>query len=179
MQRDQSISILQSELVDAKVEVSVSRAVALLAEQLTSFKQDIYQQMSAFREDVRSQISSLRTEMCEQINGLREEMHREINGLREEMHREINSLRQEMHEQINGLRDELRAEIRSLREEVHEIRFEFGNRITATEIALGIRREMQQQVRAKLVDYTFKVAWMMGSGLLSSGIFLLIYKYIS
>ena len=89
MQRDQSVSILQSELMDAKVEVSVSGAVGLLVEQLTSFKQDIYQQMNAFREDVRSQISSLRTEMCEQINGLREEMHREINGLRQEMYEQI------------------------------------------------------------------------------------------
>ena len=144
MQRERPFSILQSELIDAKVEISVSKAVSLLAEQLASFKQDINQQMSAFREDIRTQIGSLRTEMHEQINALRGEMYEQVNSLREEM---------------------------------HAIRLEFGTRMTAVEIALGIRREAQQQIRAKFVDYAFKTAWMIGSGLLSSGIFLIILHF--
>lgn len=47
MQR--SSFILQSELVDAKVEVSVSRAVAAVVEQIVSLRQEMHQEMGSLR----------------------------------------------------------------------------------------------------------------------------------
>lgn len=48
----QSSFLLQTELVDAKVEVSVSRAIAPVIEKIESLKQEMHQEMGSLRREM-------------------------------------------------------------------------------------------------------------------------------
>lgn len=117
MHQGSSLIRLQSDLVDAKVEVSVSRAVAAVVEQIISLRQEMHQMYGALRE-----------EMHQMHGTLREEMHREIGSLRGEMHQEIGSLREEMHDMRHEFGTRLSAVETALnmrREKQQEIRQHF------------------------------------------------------
>lgn len=103
MHHHQSV-LLKTELVDAKVEVSVSRAIAPVIEQIVNLRQEMHQE----------------------IGGLRQEMHREIGALRQEMHQGFSALKEEMHdmrqefgtrltvvETVLGRRQEARQQLRN------------------------------------------------------------------
>jgi hypothetical protein len=57
------------------------------------------------------------------------------------------------------LRNEIHQECGKLRHELHEMRLEFGTRLTAVETALGMRLEKQAEIRHRFLDYSFKAGW--------------------
>ncbi|MFT3742243.1 MAG: hypothetical protein QM752_06205 [Gammaproteobacteria bacterium] len=102
--QERNLFLLQTEFIDNKVEMGVSKAISQVVDLIVNLK----------------------TEMHREIGGLRQEMHREIGGLRHEMHREIGGLRQEMHdlksevgerltavETALGMRNQVRGELRT------------------------------------------------------------------
>ncbi len=107
----QSIFLLQTELVDAKVEVAVSRAIAPVIEQIVNLRQEMNQRMD------------------------------------------------------------------SLRVEMYEMRHEFGPRLAAVETALILRKERQNQIRDRFLDYCFKAGWLAIVCLLS-GLFSLLALHL-
>lgn len=100
MQQGQLLYVLQTELIDSKVEVSVQNNLA-------DFRSEFREALSRLTE----QISELRHE----VRDLRTEMHKEIGNLRAEMHKEISSLgtRLTAVEAILGIRLERRADFRN------------------------------------------------------------------
>lgn len=105
---NQQSMLLQTELVDAKVEVSVCRAIAPVIEQIVNLRQEMHQGFSA------------------------------------------------------------------LREEMHDMRQEFGTRLTVVETVLGLRQAARQQLHTRFLDYSFKAAWVIIFVILSGSFSLLI-----
>jgi phosphoglycerate-specific signal transduction histidine kinase len=82
----------------------------------------------------------------------------------------IDSLKNDMHE----MKDELKADIHDLRQEMNE-RFvqvdnrfaqvdnrfnQVENRLTAVETKLGMRNEVQNEIRNRVLEYSFKAGWL-------------------
>ena len=69
-------------------------------------------------------------------------------------------------DQISQLRKEMHDEMSGLRKDVHNIE----RRMVAVETKLGMVNETQKEIRAKFIDYGFKVGWLVIGAMLSSGI---------
>jgi Mg2+ and Co2+ transporter CorA len=106
---DQSRTLfqLQSELVDTKVDISVSKSI----DQVNRAIDQVVKQIIDLKGEMHREIGGLRTEMQQEIGGLRTEMQQEIGGLRTEMH-EINN-RLSSVEVVLGMRVQKRNELRS------------------------------------------------------------------
>jgi hypothetical protein len=107
MQQGQSLYVLQTELIDKKVEISVNNGLAAVNSTLLKLGEQIT--------ELRHEVRDLRTEMHQEIGSLRGEMHKEIGSLRGEMHKEISSLgtRLTAVETILGIRLERQTDLRN------------------------------------------------------------------
>src|SRR5579871_95358 len=106
---------LQTELTDTKVEISVSKIINQVVDQIRDLRHEMHQGFNNCREEMNREISGLRQEMQSEISGLRKEMHSEISGLRHELHdfkQEVGS-RLSAVETALGFRMQSRVEIRN------------------------------------------------------------------
>ncbi len=99
-----SLFQLQTEMMEAKIDMSVNQSITRVVEQIMSLKQ----------------------EMHKELHGLRHEVHLEIGGLRSEMHKEISELKVDMNSRFStlekdmsavkerlGMREQIRSELRT------------------------------------------------------------------
>ncbi|MGB6976752.1 MAG: hypothetical protein WBE18_04780 [Gammaproteobacteria bacterium] len=77
---------------------------------------------------------------------------------------QIVSLRHEMHQEISGLRNEMHKEFSDLK-----------GRMSAVESRLGMKNEWQNGVRTRVLDYSFRAAWL----LMGIGIWFTLHSYFS
>ncbi|MFT3742422.1 MAG: hypothetical protein QM752_07195 [Gammaproteobacteria bacterium] len=59
---------LQTELVDAKVEVSVSKAISQVIEQIVNFRQEVQRDFDGLKHQMHREISSLKYEMLDRFS---------------------------------------------------------------------------------------------------------------
>lgn len=164
---------LQTELVDAKVDMAVGRSMDKIVSEIHSLRDGLKKDIR----DLGTEISNLHTEVKLKINDLRSEVKLEINNLRTEFKADIQELRTELKADIQELRTELKVDIHELRTElktdIHELRHDmnkqFGaqsGRITAAETKLGLANDRQREIRNRLFDYGFKATWLLlGAGI--------------
>ncbi|MGB6976751.1 MAG: hypothetical protein WBE18_04775 [Gammaproteobacteria bacterium] len=104
------------------------------------------------------------SQVVEQIVSLRQEMHQGIGDLRNEMHKEIAGLRNEVHKEMGGLRNEMHKEFSDLK-----------GRMSAVETRLSMKNEWQSGVRTRVLDYSFRAAWL----LMGIGVWYTLHSYFS
>jgi hypothetical protein len=73
-------------------------------------------------------------------------------------------------DQMVALRHEVHREINGLRHEMIERFAKVESRLASVETALGKRDQVRGEIRARLFDYTFKAAWMIGLVTLSAAV---------
>ena len=56
--------------------------------------------------------------------------------------------------------DRVIERIESLRAEMHEFRHDITERLTAVETRLGMRNEMQSEIRNRTIEYAYKAGWL-------------------
>jgi len=181
MQQGQSLYILQTELINSKVEKEMTRAITpvmdqiiLLKQEMTLFRHDMAKEFGAFRKELHTEIDAFRKEIKTEIDVFRKEVKTEIDMFRKEVKTEIDMFRKEVKTEIDEFRKEVKTEIDAFRTETGVFRkeeqtemgalrkeiqagvYEFGTRVTAVETALGLRQELRRQVRIRFLDYSFK-----------------------
>src|ERR1700722_19135161 len=60
----------------------------------------------------------------------------------------------------NKAGDRIIERIESLRAEMHEFRHDIIERLTAVETRLGMRNEMQSEIRNRTIEYAYKAGWL-------------------
>ena len=132
IQNSQAIDVfkLQSELLDAKVDMAADRAIDRVIDQINALRNDMHTQIHQLKDD---------------MNLLRSEMHTKIHDLKEDMNTQIHGIREDMHE----LRHEMRDRFVSLE-----------TRVTAVETKLGMVSEPRKEIRNRFIDYCFKAGWL-------------------
>jgi chromosome segregation ATPase len=148
MMQTRDLFHLQTDLIDMKVGMAVSRTIDRVVEQISA---------------LRSDMTSLKSDMNAQIHELKGEMNSQIHELKGEMNSQIHELKDDMNSQIHGLRHEMRDGFSSL-----------NTRVTAVETRLGIVNESRKEIRSRFIDYCFKAGWLiLGAAVSSLGIFFL------
>jgi hypothetical protein len=108
-------------------------------------------QLELINTKVDKAVSEAISQVVEQIVSLRQE----VGGLRNEMHRGMGGLRNEMRKEMGGFRNEMHKEFSDLK-----------GRMAALETRLGMKNEWQSGVRIRVLDYSFRAAWLlMGLGI--------------
>lgn len=106
---------LQTDLIDTKVELNVSRTINQVVDQIISLRQEVHQEMTGLRQEINQKIGELQQEMHQEIGGLRQEMHQEIGGLKDEMQQRFSQVEGRLSsvETALGVRNQVRGEVRT------------------------------------------------------------------
>ncbi len=111
VQQNKELFLLQSELIDMKVNMAVNSSIGQVIEQIRQLKTDMHAQIR----DLRDEVQSFKSEMHEFKHEIRAEIREEISELRHEMRDEFSSLKTRMTavETKLGMVSEPRKEIRN------------------------------------------------------------------
>jgi chromosome segregation ATPase len=110
MMQTRDLFHLQTDLIDMKVGMAVSRTIDRVVEQISALRND----MTSLKSDMNTQIHELKGEMNSQIHELKDDMNSQIHGLRHEMRDGFSSLNTRVTavETKLGIVNESRKEIR-------------------------------------------------------------------
>jgi len=129
MQQGQTLFVLQNELMDKKMEATMST-------RLITFRNEIRDE---FRADLEKAVTPL---------------ERAITAFREDM----NDLKVEMREFKREMQD-MRHEFGSRLTTVESVLYGVGSRLTTVESVLGGIQQRQGEIRTRVLDYSFKAGW--------------------
>jgi hypothetical protein len=82
---------LQSELVEVKIDMSVSKSITQVVEQIVNLKHEVHRDFAGLKFEVHREIASLKDEMKRDISGLKEDMSsvKTRLGMRNQVHGEV------------------------------------------------------------------------------------------
>ena len=149
--QEKTLFLLQSELIDTKVEVTVSKSISQVVDQIMSLRFEMHKEMGA-----------LKNEMHSEIGGLRDKMDSEIGGLR----REIHQVREEMNYRFSQMDDRF-AQVDDRFSKMGDRISQVGERLSSVETAIGKRNQVRGEFRVRFIDYAFKTGWLLFGSLLT------------
>lgn len=172
---------LQSELIDRKIDMTVSNSIDKIIDQINCSRMESSQALEKAIEKVNDQINRSRIESSQALEKAIEKVNDQINCSRMESSQsleraieKVNAQITQVTDQVNQLRadtfrafekitetiDKLSDKIDKLSERVHRLEI----RVTAVETRLGMVNERQKELRNRFFDYSFRAGWLVLGG---------------
>lgn len=143
---------LQTELIDAKVDMAASRAIDRVVEQISALRNEIRGELHEFREEVNQRFARVDAHFTKidahftEVNARFTEVETRFTDMSHEMNQRFIDMSQDMNHRF----DELNQRFSHISE-----------RVVAIETRLGMVTDVRKEIRGRMMDYIFKGGWLM------------------